>query len=179
MTSLPGPLGPPRTLEAAARRVRARRILAMAGILSSIGGLVGLRAYLTPTAHQALQSSRLASPVHSGSGVSGRRARHHQSSSAKPSSPPAHQVVTGNGYDVSYGTVQVRVTWTGSRITDVRALSLPQGGRSSDISNYAAPQLHREAIAAQSARIDTVSGASYTSAGYARSLQSAIDKRGG
>jgi len=61
----------------------------------------------------------------------------------------------------------------------VSALSLPQGGRSSDISRYAAPQLRREALSAQSAHIDTVSGASYTSAGYAMSLQSALDKRGG
>jgi len=79
---------------------------------------------------------------------------------------------------VGYGVVQVRVSIADSKITDVTALSLPQGGRSGDISSYAAPQLRREAIAAQSAEIDTVSGASYTSAGYARSLQSALDKAG-
>ena len=74
--------------------------------------------------------------------------------------------------------VQVRVTFTGNTIADVTAVSLPQGGRSSDISAMAAPQLRREALAAQSANINAVSGASYTSAGYARSLQSAIDKAG-
>ena len=75
--------------------------------------------------------------------------------------------------------MQVRVTLVGSRITDVTALSLPQGGHSGDISSYAGPQLRREALSAQSAGIDTVSGASYTSAGYARSLQSALDKAAG
>jgi uncharacterized protein with FMN-binding domain len=87
-------------------------------------------------------------------------------------------VVTGASYDVSYGLVQVRVTVSGSRILDVTAVSLPQGGRSSDISAMAGPQLRREALAAQSAHIDSVSGASYTSAGYANSLQSALDKAG-
>lgn len=87
--------------------------------------------------------------------------------------------VTGTGYDVGYGTVQVRVTFKGSRIVDVTAVSLPQGGRSSDVSAMAAPQLRQEALAAQSANINTVSGASYTSAGYAKSLQSAIDRMAG
>ncbi|MDX6223549.1 MAG: hypothetical protein QOD91_2603, partial [Frankiales bacterium] len=87
--------------------------------------------------------------------------------------------VTGAAYDVSYGIVQVRVVFKGSRIVDVTAVSLPSGGRSSDISAMAAPQLRQEALTAQSANINAVSGASYTSAGYAKSLQSAIDKAGG
>ncbi len=90
--------------------------------------------------------------------------------------PSATRTVTGAAYDVSYGLVQLRVTFSGNRIADVTAVSLPQGGRSSDISAMAAPQLRREALAAQSANINAVSGASYTSAGYARSLQSAIDR---
>jgi uncharacterized protein with FMN-binding domain len=87
------------------------------------------------------------------------------------------RVLVGNAYDVTYGVVQVKVAVRGRRITDVTAISLPRGGHSGDISRFAVPQLRREALAAQSARIDTVSGASYTSAGYARSLQSALDKR--
>jgi uncharacterized protein with FMN-binding domain len=84
--------------------------------------------------------------------------------------------VLGAAYDVSYGLVQVRVTFRGHTITDVAAVSLPQGGRSSDISAMAGPKLRREALTAQGAGIDAVSGASYTSAGYAKSLQSAIDR---
>jgi uncharacterized protein with FMN-binding domain len=85
----------------------------------------------------------------------------------------------GKAYNVNYGIVQVKVQMKGNRITDVTPTSLPQGGHSSDISRYAAPRLRREALAAQSANIDAVSGASYTSAGYAKSLQSALDQAGG
>jgi uncharacterized protein with FMN-binding domain len=85
----------------------------------------------------------------------------------------------GKAYNVNYGIVQVKVKAKGHRILNVVALSLPQGGHSSDVSRYAAPQLRREALSAQSANIDAVSGASYTSAGYARSLQSALDQAHG
>lgn len=171
------PMARPRTLEAAARRVRVRRVVALAGMLTVIAGLVGLRSTLAGTPTAALQSSRLAAPVATPSGSPGGRPRRAASSSPKLSAQSAHRAVRGDPYDVSYGTVQVKVIWTGSRITDVKALWLPQGGRSSDISSYAAPLLRREVLSAQSAKIDTVSGASYTSAGYARSVQSALDKR--
>jgi len=86
--------------------------------------------------------------------------------------------LVGKAYDVGYGVVQVQVVVSGSRITDIKSLMLPQGGRSGDISQWAAPQLRQEALSSQSAHIDTVSGASYTSAGYAMSLQSALDRGG-
>jgi uncharacterized protein with FMN-binding domain len=88
------------------------------------------------------------------------------------------RTITGAAYDVQYGTVQLQVTFRGHQIVDITALSMPQGGRSGDISARAEPQLRQEALTAQSANINAVSGASYTSAGYARSLQSAIDKAG-
>ena len=83
--------------------------------------------------------------------------------------------VLGKPEDIGYGTVQVRLTLTDGRITDVSAVRMPSGGRSGRIADYAAPQLRSEVLAAQSAHIDTVSGASYTSEGYARSVQSALD----
>jgi FMN-binding domain len=77
-----------------------------------------------------------------------------------------------------YGPVQVRVVVVASggsdRIRSVTAVQLPAGGHSGEISSYAGPQLAQEAVAAQSAKIDTVSGASYTSDGYRRSLQAAL-----
>ncbi len=86
---------------------------------------------------------------------------------------------SGDTYDTQYGPVQVRITVTGSKLTDVQALQLPQGsGRDIEIDNFAVPQLHDEAIAAQSANIDSISGATFTSEGYIRSLQSALDKAG-
>ena len=81
----------------------------------------------------------------------------------------------GKPEDVGYGTVQVRVTLTGGHITDVQAVQMPSGGRSSEIASYAAPRLRSEVLSAQSAGIDTVSGASFDSEGYAKSVQSALD----
>jgi uncharacterized protein with FMN-binding domain len=74
-----------------------------------------------------------------------------------------------------YGQVQVQITLAAGKITDVTAVQLPRQGRSGVISQSAAPILMGEAIAAQSAKIDTVSGATYTSQAYAQSLQSALD----
>jgi uncharacterized protein with FMN-binding domain len=75
-----------------------------------------------------------------------------------------------------YGDVQVEVTSSAGRITDVAALKLPSDRRrSAEISSYVAPILHNEAMQTQSARIDVVSGATYTSEAYAQSLQAALD----
>ncbi len=171
-------------------RTRIRRVAALGGMLGVVAGSVAVRATLAPSAHSALATSGLASAVHapasaaaSSSAPSGasssparRHHRHHHAAKAAGPAAPTNRQVTGRAYDVGYGLVQVRVTLQGRRITDVQAVSLPQGGRSSDISSYAAPQLRSEALSRQSARIDSVSGASYTSAGYAQSLQSALDR---
>jgi uncharacterized protein with FMN-binding domain len=80
-----------------------------------------------------------------------------------------------------YGPVQVRIVVSGGRMTDVTAIQLPNhAARSVQISGRAAPILRQEALSAQNATIDTVSGATYTSQGYRGSLQAALDaaKRG-
>jgi uncharacterized protein with FMN-binding domain len=75
-----------------------------------------------------------------------------------------------------YGPVQVQITVRGARIISAHAIDYPQGGgRDQEINSRAIPQLDQEAVAGQSAQIDTVSGATFTSDGYRRSLQSAID----
>ena len=82
---------------------------------------------------------------------------------------------TGALVDTRYGPVQLRIVVSGGRVTDVQALTLPRDrARSAAISQYSAPILRSEAIQAQSARIDVVSGATYTSVAYARSLDSAL-----
>ena len=86
--------------------------------------------------------------------------------------------VDGPVVDTRYGPVQVEVVVAGGKITDVVALQLPTGRRSGQISQYSAPILHDEAVQAQSAKIDLVSGATYTSDAYAQSLQAAIDQAG-
>lgn len=73
--------------------------------------------------------------------------------------------------------MQVEVTLAGKRITGVKVLQQTNdGSESQQIDAMSIPRLNSEALAAQSARIDAVSGASYTSQGYKQSLQSALDK---
>ncbi len=85
--------------------------------------------------------------------------------------------LTGNPVQIPFGTVQVQVTMKNGTITDVQALQMPSDrGHTAQISAYAAPQLRSEALQAQSAQIDSISGATYTSYGYQQSLQSALDQ---
>ncbi|MEV0978339.1 FMN-binding protein [Streptomyces sp. NPDC049915] len=89
------------------------------------------------------------------------------------------KTATGESVDTRWGPVQVRVTVTGGRLTDVTAVVYPsENPRDQEINAYAIPQLRREALDAQSAQIDSVSGATYTSDGYKQSLQSALDSAG-
>ncbi|HEY2702482.1 MAG TPA: FMN-binding protein [Candidatus Dormibacteraeota bacterium] len=84
-------------------------------------------------------------------------------------------VVAGDAFR-SFGDVQVQLVISGGRITDVRAVQMPTHARSGQISSSAGPQLRSEVLQAQSARIDTVSGATYTSQAYAQSAQAALDQ---
>ena len=90
----------------------------------------------------------------------------------------ASTTVDGPVVDTRYGPVQVELVVAGGKISDVVALQLPTGRRSGQISQSAEPILHDEAVQAQSAKIDLVSGATYTSDAYAQSLQAAIDQAG-
>lgn len=86
---------------------------------------------------------------------------------------------TGQTAQTQYGPVQVQITVAGGKLTDVTALQLTNSdGRSVMISQHAAPILRQEALQAQSAQIQAVSGATFTSEGYTTSLQSALDQAG-
>lgn len=93
--------------------------------------------------------------------------------------PPAGRTgtFTGSLVQTRYGDVEVAVALRAGRITAVGAVALPTDRpRSQFISQQAEPLLRTEALSAQSARIDIVSGATYTSEGYAQSLQAALDR---
>ena len=96
---------------------------------------------------------------------------------ARTASPPVvTRAIRGALVSTPYGDVQVRATVRGTRLLDVTAVRLTDAnGTSRSISAAAAPVLRREALTAGSARIDTVTGATYTSAGYRASLQAALD----
>ncbi|MDX3309358.1 FMN-binding protein, partial [Streptomyces sp. ME08-AFT2] len=84
--------------------------------------------------------------------------------------------MTGDAAQTQYGAVQVRITVVENKITKAEAVQAPKGGTSTQKTELAVPKLNAAVVARQSANIDTVSGATYTSEGYRKSLQSAIDK---
>jgi uncharacterized protein with FMN-binding domain len=90
----------------------------------------------------------------------------------------SQRTVTGPTVSTRWGPVQVQLTLANGKITDITALQMPTGGRSGRISQQAEPLLRSQTLAAQSASIDGVSGATYTSVAYARSLQAALDSLG-
>ncbi|NBU31666.1 MAG: FMN-binding protein [Actinobacteria bacterium] len=87
--------------------------------------------------------------------------------------------ITGDSVWVNFGYVQVKAIVKGKKLLNVKVEKSPnQDGNSMMIARYSLPILRKEALAAQSARIKSVSGASYTSYGYKQSLQSALVKAG-
>jgi uncharacterized protein with FMN-binding domain len=84
---------------------------------------------------------------------------------------------TGPSVFVRFGNVQVRIVVSGGRVADLQAIDLPSDrSRSVEISQFSGPVLRQEAIRAQSARINVVSGATYTSFGYAQSIEGALQQ---
>jgi uncharacterized protein with FMN-binding domain len=145
-----------------------RRIaLASAATVSGMVLLLSLKPHTTPAAVTAGSAS---SPAPSGSS---------SSSGSSSGSATGTRTLTGDSVQTRYGPVQVRATLTNGKLTAVTAITYPQENpRDQQINSYAVPQLTREALTAQSADIDTVSGATYTSDGYRQSLQSALDSAG-
>jgi uncharacterized protein with FMN-binding domain len=97
----------------------------------------------------------------------------------RTSTPSGSGTATGDPVSTVYGNAQVRVTVKSGKIVAVQALQL-QGNdpHSVQISSSAAPILQQEVLTKQSAAVDAVSGATFTSASYTQSLQSALDKLG-
>jgi uncharacterized protein with FMN-binding domain len=84
---------------------------------------------------------------------------------------------TGSRVNTRWGIVQVQITVKNGRITNSKAIEYPYNNRrDQEINNYALPILNADVVKAQSANIDAISGATVTSDGYLRSLQSAIDQ---
>ncbi|MDR6171516.1 MULTISPECIES: FMN-binding protein [unclassified Curtobacterium] len=140
------------------------------GVVSSIAVLVvgwqlGGQPAVTAPAQQSTTSGSGTTGSSTGTGTTG--------------GSSATGTFTGDTTQTRYGPVQVQITVAKGTITDVTALQLTNSdGRSVQISQQAAPILRQEALQAQSAQIQSVSGATFTSEGYTTSLQSAIDKAG-
>jgi len=168
---------------------------AIGALLSTVLGLVLLLSFKTPEASGIASSSRTNQAVvdqpvggksqsgtstsQSGSsGTSGGTGK--TATGAGGTSGYADGTFTGQDVSMRYGDVQVQVTISGGAVTDVTALQLPNGdGHSSRISSIVEPMLRSEALQAQTASIDLISGATYTSGAYQQSLQSALDTAAG
>lgn len=130
-----------------------------------------------PTGSVATRGKARASSPARRSSTSTRTAPARTTPSASHTSARPTGTYTGTPSGTPYGVVQVQIKVTNGRITDVIALQMPSDSqRSRDLSAQAGPQLRQEALSAQSANIDGVSGATYTSNGYKQSLQAAIDQ---
>jgi uncharacterized protein with FMN-binding domain len=99
------------------------------------------------------------------------------SAPASGGSTAAGRTVTGAAASTMYGPVQVQITVKDGHVATARAVEYPKTfQQDQQINAYAIPELNREAVTAGSAKIDMVSGATYTSRGYISSLQSALDQ---
>jgi uncharacterized protein with FMN-binding domain len=96
---------------------------------------------------------------------------------AAPVNKSVSGTFTGSAVDVGYGTVQVKITVVNGKITDAQAVQAPSG-RNDRYTNMSVPVLRERTLTAQSANINGVSGASYTSFGWYTSLVVALKQAG-
>jgi uncharacterized protein with FMN-binding domain len=155
-------------------------VIALAGTVSGLimlfsyhTSLAGAGALTAPASTGVSTTTSPSTGSSSGSSSSGSSS----SGSSSSGSSSGSTTVTGDTAQTRWGPVQVQITVSGGTITDVTAVQYPNGnGRDQQINSYALPVLAKEVVAAQSADIDHVSGATVTSDGYVQSLQSAIDQ---
>lgn len=147
-------------------------------IITTVTGVVLLLGFKTHPMPQAASAPPVTVSAPAAAGPSTGAASTPSATSAAAAAAPS-QTITGTTVDTRYGPVQVQVTLSGTKITDVTAIQVPSGsGRDQQINSYAVPQLTQEVLAAQNAHVDMVSGGTYTSEGYLTSLQSALDQVG-
>jgi len=154
-----------------------RLILAVAGTIAGLIALLSFQTHAGPAAVGSLPAASLG-PVPSPATPSGRAGA---AAGTGPSPPSAGPVTTlGQAVTDQYGTIQVRIVTVGRQIRSVSFAQLVGDEELSDLINaQAGPLLLHRTLIAQSAQIDTVSGATYTSDAYRQSLQSALDKAAG
>jgi uncharacterized protein with FMN-binding domain len=137
-------------------------------IAATIAGTAGVLAFHPHAATQTATASATTATQTTSSG-----------SSSSGSASSVSGTATGDAVDTQYGAAQVKVVVKNGKIANIEPVKL-QGNdpRSIQISSSAEPMLKQEALTKQSADIDAVSGATFTSGSYDQSLQSALDKLG-
>jgi uncharacterized protein with FMN-binding domain len=159
-----------------------RVILAVAGTVAGLVALLSFRSHV-PTAPVAATAGGSGGTSSSSSSSSGGGQTEvvpgafPQGSIAK-NLPAGETAVDGKVASTAYGPVQIQLITKDSKIVKVAVLVQPTNTlHDVQIGEFAFPKLISETLAAQNGKVDAVSGATYTSAGYIQSLQSALDKR--
>jgi uncharacterized protein with FMN-binding domain len=159
-----------------------RVILAVAGTIAGLVALLSFRSHV-PTAPVAATTGGSGGGTSSSSSSGGGGQTEvvpgafPQGSIAK-NLPAGETAVDGKVASTAYGPVQIQLITKDSKIVKVAVLVQPTNTlHDVQIGEFAFPKLISETLAAQNGKIDAVSGATYTSAGYIQSLQSALDKR--
>jgi uncharacterized protein with FMN-binding domain len=155
-----------------------RVILAICATAVALVLLLSFKSHTQTAPGSAPAALASPSPGNGGAGSGASTPGASTSGGAAAAGGPA-KTVTGAAWPTIYGPVQVRITVSAGKITAAAALVYPTGTpRDVQINAFAIPQLNAETVAAGNAKIDTVSGATYTSQGYIGSLQNALDKAG-
>ena len=141
-------------------------------LVATLSGIVLLFSYRTSL--DAVPPSDIASPA---SGTTQSTSGSASTAAGGTTAGLTDGTFTGDTMQTRYGPIQVQITVSGGKITDAQALQYPDSnGRDQQINAHAIPLLVSETVQGQSAHIQMVSGATYTSDGYTSSLQSAIDQ---
>jgi len=153
-------------------------------IAGTVAGLIGVLEFHTTPAKLSISGGPAIPAASAGAGSSAPRSGADSGSASgtapQPGSasqqPATMRTAVGPGVNYNFGVVSVKVTVSGNKIVKVGVASLDDSGnpRSQFIDQQAIPILEQEVMQAQSANIQGVSGASYTSAGFAQSLQAAL-----
>jgi len=159
-----------------------RFLYALLGTVAGLGGLIGLKANLTPS--DAVAETAAAPPA---AAVAPSTEANAPAGDAPADDAPAGDAPAGTAAKTAtgklatnpYESFQVKVTVSGTKITKVEVAGLKTKDKKSEqIATGALPKLQQATLAANSADVDTVSGATFTTKSYRESLQSALDQAG-
>ena len=155
-----------------------RVILAVTGTIAGLVALLSFKSHVPSAPVAATTGTGGTSPSSSGGGQTEVVPGAFPQGSIAKNLPAGETAVNGKVASTSYGPVQIQLIKRNGKIVKVAVLMQPTNTLNDvQIGKFAFPKLISETLAAQNGKIDAVSGATYTSAGYIQSLQSALDKR--
>jgi uncharacterized protein with FMN-binding domain len=157
-----------------------RMILAVTGTIAGLVALLSFKSHVpsAPVAATTGGTGSTSTSSSSGGGQTEVVPGAFPQGSIATNLPAGETAVDGKVASTSYGPVQIQLIKRNGKIVKVAVLMQPTNTLNDvQIGKFAFPKLISETLAAQNGKIDAVSGATYTSAGYIQSLQSALDKR--